>query len=336
MGCRGRKKRFAAVLGLCLAAIMLTACVASTTDDSASNSAPADKSVVSSVQSDSQPEVEKPEIVVEKPKPNKAIVYTGRGDDVIEITPFSDQPWVLEIVGNKAGRHFAVKGYDENQNSTELFVNTTDPYSGVTLDPSQSTTLLEIKAEGEWHVRIKSLYAMPSVQFDEPLSGHGDAVIQVDEDDDFWFLQVEGNKKSRHFAVKGYDKNQNSTELFVNTTEPYSGITVDPYIDTYVLAVTAEDEWTVDLLSDLEISVAKKGETFSGNGDNVFLYFDESKTALVYGNKDENHFSVKSYGKTSDELLVNTTEQYDGKVLLKGDPFMFVVNAEGSWGITLD
>lgn len=65
------------------------------------------------------------------------ITYSGYGDDYFDISPFDDL-YYFKISGNSESRHFAVTGYDAFGNYTELFVNTTDPYSGYVLDPGKT------------------------------------------------------------------------------------------------------------------------------------------------------------------------------------------------------
>lgn len=194
-----------------------------------------------------QPVVEEP--VEEEPEPEpvveylpfESISYTGSGDDVVEITLPDDRPWMLEIKGNSDSHHFAVKGYDENMGYTELFVNTTDPYSGFVIDPSLTTVLLEVSAEGNWEIIVHDLYAnVPNVS---------------------------------------------------------------------------------------------EGEAISGFGDSVYEILSHGMTADISGNSDAHHFSVKTFGDSSNELLVNTTDPYEGTVMLKGNPFLLIINSESDWTI---
>ncbi len=60
-------------------------------------------------------------------------VYQGSGDSVVDIEkPDSSGVGVLYVRGNAGSRHFAVQGFDAANESTSLFVNTTDPYEGIT------------------------------------------------------------------------------------------------------------------------------------------------------------------------------------------------------------
>lgn len=166
-------------------------------------------------------------------------------------------------------------------------------------------------------------------------SGSGNDVIQIETLPEPWVLHISGNAEERHFAVIGYDENGKSTELFVNTTDRYEGTTADLYLETEILEISASGAWTIEVRSIYDQAVIQKGETYSGRGDDILLIYSSGATASIKGNSDERYFAVRSYGD-SNELLVNTTEAYDGKVMLKGDPYLLEVSAHGSWTFTLD
>lgn len=234
------KKALSVAVAAALALSMVSCGSASTEPAPAPTPAPQQPAVEEPVEEEPEPEPE-PEPVVEF-VPFESISYTGSGDDVVEITPPDDRPWMLEIKGNAAERHFAVKGYDENMGYTELFVNTTDSYSGFVIDPSLSTVLLEVSAEGDWSITVHDLYAnVPSIAEGEQIKGQGDAVYEI---------------------------------------------------------------------------------------------VSHGLTARISGNSDEHHFSVKTFGDSSNELLVNTTDVYQGTVMLKGDPFLLIISSESDWVIT--
>lgn len=167
-------------------------------------------------------------------------------------------------------------------------------------------------------------------------TGSGDDVITLDPFDGVFVFHISGNQSKRHFSVKGYDINGNSTGLFVNTTSTYDGITVDPSQETTMLEVSATGNWTVEVQSILSMSSISSGETLSGSGDSVVLVSSYGNTASISGNAEGHHFSVKTYGNERDKLLVNTTDAYSGTVMLTGDPFILEIDADGAWSITFD
>lgn len=167
-------------------------------------------------------------------------------------------------------------------------------------------------------------------------SGTGDSVIEIAPPDDrAWMLEISGNSSTRHFAVEGYDKNMNSTELFVNTTRAYEGFVIDPSLSTVLLEVSAVGDWAITV-HDLYATVPSisKGQTVSGFGDAIYEIVSYGTTAKIEGNSDARHFSVETFGEKYDELLVNTVDPYAGSVMLKGDPFLMIINSDSDWSIT--
>ena len=170
--------------------------------------------------------------------PPEPITYTGSGDDYFDISPF-DSLYYFQITGNSDARHFSVTGYDSSGDYTELFVNTTDYYTGSVLDSEQNTRTLEVKAEGDWTITIVSLYTAPVVKAGETYSGIDDAVLLIPLGSSS--AVINGNSWSRHFAVKTYG---DGFDLLVNTVDPYSG-TVRVDSDATVMTVTAEGGWSI-------------------------------------------------------------------------------------------
>ena len=167
-------------------------------------------------------------------------------------------------------------------------------------------------------------------------TGSGDDVIDVTPPDGIWVLRATGNAAGRHSSIKGYDSNGEHQELFVNTTEPYSGITVAPLADVAMLEINAHGDWTVELVSILEMPIIHGGETITGTGDSVFLTNKAGTTATISGNAESRHFAVISYGLETIDLLVNTTDEYSGAVMLKSAPVFMSVTAVGDWSIKLN
>lgn len=167
-------------------------------------------------------------------------------------------------------------------------------------------------------------------------SGSGDNVLEIDPPEGPYFFHITGNSGAHNFAVKAYDSAGEYLELLVNTTEPYEGITLDGTLTTSLLEISAEDDWTIELLPAAYIPSYTSGDTITGNGDTVFYVSDIGKTADISGNSDAHHFAVRAISNYGYDLLVNETEPYSGKVKLDTDTFLFVVTAESDWAITLN
>lgn len=167
-------------------------------------------------------------------------------------------------------------------------------------------------------------------------SGSGDDVVTLEPFENVFVFHIIGNQEEHHFSVNGYDSNSESTGLLVNTTEAYEGTTIDPSQETVMLEVNAEGDWSIEVQSIFGMETISSGETVSGSGDSVILVSSHGNTAKISGNADKRHFAVKSYGTERDKLLVNTTDEYDGTVMLIGEPIILEINAVGNWSISFD
>lgn len=222
------KKLFSVMLALLLL-LSLVACGGSSTEN-----APEDKP------SQSETPAPEPEPEPEPYIPPDPVVYSGSGDDVIAIEPYEDL-YVFRIEGNSGANHFAVTCYDENGEYLELLVNTTAPYSGVVVDPSQTTAMMEVKATGPWSITVDSIYSTPSVFPGETFSGTGDAIFITDGQAKT--ADISGNYGENHFAVIAYS---DYSELLVNTTDPYNGTVMLPQ-NAGIYEVKATGDWIITL-----------------------------------------------------------------------------------------
>ena len=174
---------------------------------------------------------------------------------------------------------------------------------------------------------------------DEPYSmsyvGVGDNVIQIAGLDASWAMRISGNDGGNHFSVTAYDENMNYLDLLVNTSDPYEGVVIDPKQTAANLEIKATGSWKVELIYLRDVSKASAGTLLTGTGDAVILTDRIGSTMEITGNSQERHFSVWAYSLAADksDLLVNTTEEYSGTVLLDFNPTYLVINAEGAWTI---
>lgn len=170
-------------------------------------------------------------------------VYSGSGDSVIDVeAPAGNNGLcVYYITGNAGAKHFAVKGYDAEGDRTDLFVNTTDPYEGMTADLSLKTVQMEISAQGDWNIEVRSMLTCRRVNLSEPLEGSGDEILIVEGSPST--ATISGNEAAKHFAVKAHGSRSN---LLVNTTDPYEG-TTKVKSDALVIEVKAQGAWQITL-----------------------------------------------------------------------------------------
>lgn len=167
-------------------------------------------------------------------------------------------------------------------------------------------------------------------------TGSGDDVLEITPPEGIYVFHITGNAEGRHFSVISYDSNGNYGELLVNTTEKYDGITIEPAQSAAMLEISASGAWTVELLSMYSLQTVTVGNTITGTGDSVFITYNPGKTAKITGNAGGHYFGVHAYGATSTDLLVNTTDPYEGTVMLKSNPILVAVTAVDDWSFTLN
>ena len=164
--------------------------------------------------------------------------------------------------------------------------------------------------------------------------GSGDDVVLL-EPTTLRIARISGNAEAAHFSVWANTPAGDHVELLVNTTEPYEGIvpidlTSEPRVGA--LEVSAAGPWRIEVLP---LSSARFIEgASSGTGDEVVFVGGEPRTAFIRGNASAAHFAIWAYGERTD-LLVNTTDPYEGRVQLRG-PIVFAISAVGAWEITLE
>jgi hypothetical protein len=178
------------------------------------------------------------------------------------------------------------------------------------------------------------------------LAGTGDSVVDVGG----WqcapsLAHITGNADVRHFAVENFDAGGERLELLVNTTDAYDGCRPLDWMDdecTSRFQVTATGDWSITLLPLAPIpevlphSLAVPG-TYAGDGDDVILLVGGGKPDLanVSGNEAGRHFALMAWSakRGGDSLLVNTTDPYQGTVMLDETTMMLEVVATGAWTI---
>ena len=179
------------------------------------------------------------------------------------------------------------------------------------------------------------------------LTGTGDSVIDAEG----WQCQpglvhITGNAGSDHFAVKNFDAAGEKLELLVNTTDPYDGWRPLDWMDdecTTRFQVQGAGDWTITLFPLAPIPEVDRHRmgipgTYKGEGDDVIILAWSSKTpdlANVSGNESEDYFGVMAWvsSRGSDQLLINTTDSYEGIVILDPTTFAIEVRAVGAWTV---
>ncbi len=172
-------------------------------------------------------------------------------------------------------------------------------------------------------------------------TGTGTNVIDIQkpgDPDGVAIVYVRGNAAGRYFGVESYGADGDQIDLLVNTTDPYEGIVLmDIRLDdqTTRLQVTAEGDWYIEVRPLTSARRITLPGTVTGTGDDVFIMDGDPDLAHVVGNADGRYFGVHAYGDRSD-LLVNTTDPFDGRVIVRRDAALMTVTAIGAWTITFE
>lgn len=172
-------------------------------------------------------------------------------------------------------------------------------------------------------------------------SGTGTNVIDIQKPGDpdaAVLVYIRGNAGSRYFGVESYDDAGEQVDLLVNTTDPYEGVVlmdIGNDDQTTRLQITAEGEWFIELRP---LNTARRVSvpgTIEGTGDDVFIVDGDPDVAQISGNADGRYFGVWAYGDRG-HLLVNTTDPYDGRVIVARDIVLVEVKAVGGWRIAFE
>ena len=152
-------------------------------------------------------------------------------------------------------------------------------------------------------------------------------------------VHIVGNSSWSYFGVKSYDSNGNQVDLLVNTTDAYEGtvpINFTKRDKASRFAIDAVGEWTIEIKPLNEARFVSVPGTVVGNGDDVIVLTGKKPDlAHIVGNSDSRYFGVIGYSQTRD-LLVNTTDPFDGKVILNKDTIVLVITASGEWTIDVE
>jgi len=163
-------------------------------------------------------------------------------------------------------------------------------------------------------------------------SGTGADVIALDDFVGTYVFVVRGNPDARHFSIWGYGAGRN---LLVNTTMVYDGIVFNRDQDTSLLEITAHGDWSIEQRSLSEMRTIQTGTTVTGTGDEVLQVLSHGQTATIEGNAGGRHFSIWGHGNRR-SLLVNTTNVYSGRVMLRNSYTILEISAVGDWSITFE
>lgn len=175
---------------------------------------------------------------------------------------------------------------------------------------------------------------------DVVFSGSGDNIISMDALDYYYAFYIEGNDSGHHFSVTTYDSTGAYSELLVNTTDPYVGVTYDQSLDVQTIEVKADGDWEIRVMDFNTLPDdwrAYAGETFYGNGD-LIVFVDSGTSATIVNYAEEGHFAVISYDEAGwyNDLLANEVGTYSGTVKISSNTAFVAVKATGDWDLTIN
>lgn len=172
-------------------------------------------------------------------------------------------------------------------------------------------------------------------------AGSGDDVVNIEKPggpDSPAVVFVRGNAEGRHFAVTAYGSDGEYVNLLVNTTDPYEGLVPLDFRErdsSAIFEVSAPGEWEIEIRPLASIDLHSVPGEVSGAGDHVFAIEGDSSTATIVGNDAERHFAVIGWGDRS-HLMVNTTDRYEGRVLVPNDIIVVEVTGVGNWSVMFE
>jgi len=172
-------------------------------------------------------------------------LYTGKGDQVLDITkPDPSKPAIMKI-NYSGGSNFAVQNYDAQGNQIDLLVNVIGSYKGtVPLDflENESTTRLQITSSGNWTIEILPITEMRRETIPGQITGLGDDVVYLNGTNPD-LLKVDASSAQDNFVVWSYGSRRN---LLVNEIAPYTGTVIMPN-DTTILVIQATGKWSLEV-----------------------------------------------------------------------------------------
>lgn len=239
---------------------------------------------------------------------------------------FNGSNFIMSMISGTTGLTMLGHGFDESADYYEALEKAYAASPYFASDPLSSSNPV---AEKPASVPGALADQQPETPFFE-YSGSGDDVVTGLVVESNSFLRVK-NTGGGHFAVKAHHGDR--YDLLVNTVAPYEGDTLLLPYGEYTLEVSASGAWTADAFA----LGTSSSDTFSGAGDFVTPIFISSSDVYEITAPGGHHFAVKGYyGDGRYDLLVNTADDYSGKVMFKhkGERCFFVVAGEREVTIT--
>jgi hypothetical protein len=205
----------------------------------------------------------------------------------------------------------------------------------VTISPPQSSTIATVEATSQ-----TSASSLPTDQTSDPIkfTGQGDSVLDVNNLDS-GVLHIVGNSASRIFSIETISSAGETIDLLVLTSDPYDGYRPFYWLEGEKparLKISANGPWEITYSTLLEgphpLVIPGK---YQGIGDDVLILTGGiPDVATITGNSEGRIFSVNTYGDGQD-LLVLTSDPYQGTVLIPPGTVFLEVVAAGQWSVEI-
>lgn len=171
------------------------------------------------------------------------------------------------------------------------------------------------------------------------LTGTGDSIVDFDNTFDFGIVHIIGNAAGRYFMVKSYGADNEPIDLLVNATDPYDGVRPFDFGNndrTTRFEIKAIGDWKIEILPISQAHTIRVPGKYEGEGDDVLLLIGGGTPDLAYikGNAGGHYFGVWGYSNRVD-LLVNTTDPYDGSAILDEKTIVIEIRAVKDWSIEI-
>ena len=170
-------------------------------------------------------------------------------------------------------------------------------------------------------------------------TGTGDDVIEVDLRDGYAMHITVGPAARSYdlYSVEAYTADGELVDRLASGMGSYDGVVFDGTYTAAILLIEAACDWSVELVPLSDLPMIRKGEPFTGTGDMVLIADEPFRVADVSGNGDRKYFGVWSYWEDGRDLLVNSTDPVDTRMIVKGSPRLLAVSSTGAeaWSITI-
>lgn len=238
---------------------------------------------------------------------------------------------VLLITGCQPSESAVQTAIAQTQNSNPLMSSTLT----VSNTPSATNTLAPTNTLSPANTPIPTYTPVPIV-----LTGSGSDVVDVEIPFNMAIAHITGNAADRHFSVGSYNDKGDYLDLLVNTSNPFDGIVPVGFSRFQVtrFEVEAVGDWTIEILPLSSARTFTIPGKVTGNGcDIIVLVGGVPDIAMVTGNAQGGHFSIGGYDLEGNynDLLVNTSDPFNGKVILGRGIEILVINSTDQWEIEI-